>query len=404
MREEKRKKKGAELGEGQRKKFVCIRSNYVPDHVTRKKKQKKSIERHLHCIYTMANPNCIAHAMQALRLSPRSLSCSPHLSILSSTHLPRSRRHTRTYSTDTTEAPAAPEIDFSKFQNHPARIVPASPAYFSGNPRFIDELLKLEAMQAKYASLPTVAPSEAPRMAWLKLVQFRNLIGEAVPMKKYKSLVKILQRLNCIHPDIIPDEVRNMLNSFLRPGNPYAAQKGVSQPVDEYGRVRAKGKRKESHAVVYLVEGEGEVLVNGKSLVEVFQRVHDRESALWALRCTQRTDKYNAWVTVHGGGVTGQAEAITLAIGRALMTHEPGLKPTLRKGRFFTSSMLFAFADVFASWCYHGRCPSCREEETGSAQGSQDAHLGQAVKDRNLSSRFLLFHLSTLVLYPVLNA
>lgn len=171
-------------------------------------------------------------------------------------------------------------------------------------------------------------------MAWLKIAQFREFVGEPVPMKKYKGLVKLLQRLNCIQPELAPDEVRELLNKFLRPGNPYVEQL-VPRTVDENGRARAKGKRKESTAVVQLVEGEGEVLVNGKSLVEAFKRVHDRESALWALRCTQRMDKYNAWITVKGGGVTGQAEAMTLAIGRALLIHEPGLKPVLRKGKLF---------------------------------------------------------------------
>ncbi|OQD78433.1 hypothetical protein PENDEC_c001G00273 [Penicillium decumbens] len=230
---------------------------------------------------------------------------------------------------------AAPEINFDEFNARPARIVPASPSYFSGSPQFIDNVLKLESLQAKYASLPTVSAGEAPRMAWFKLPQFRDYVGEPVPMKKYKGLLKILQRLNRIQPEMVPAEVRSELAKFLRPGNPYATQ-NVPRTVDENGRARAKGKRKESTAVVQLVEGEGEVMVNGKSLVEMFQRVHDRESALWALRCTQRMDKYNAWITVKGGGVTGQAEAITLAIARALLLHEPGLKPVLRKAGVIT--------------------------------------------------------------------
>ncbi|KAJ5669266.1 37S ribosomal protein S9 [Penicillium macrosclerotiorum] len=282
-------------------------------------------------------PNGLAQAFQALRLHSAT-SIRPTTRCMA--------RQTRTYATEVQgqrqpAAPeaeavtAAPEINFTTFSMNPARIVPASPSYFSGSPRFIDHVLKLEALQAKYASLPTVAAGEAPRMAWFKLAQFRDFVGEQVPMKKYKSLVKILQQLNRIQPEMVPDEVKTVLESFLRPGNPYAVQH-VRRTVDEDGCARAKGKRKESTAVVQLVEGEGEVIVNGKSLVEVFQRVHDRESALWALRCAQRLDKYNVWVTVRGGGVTGQAEAITLAIGRALLLHEPGLKSVLRKAGVIT--------------------------------------------------------------------
>jgi small subunit ribosomal protein S9 len=274
-------------------------------------------------------PTSLAQAMQSLRLTSTLTKPSTQLSRTTLNTL-----RTRNYATESKSGyAAAPEIDFGTFIQQPARIIPSSPSYFSGSPRFIDHVLKLEALQAKHAALPTVPTSEAPRMAWFKLAQFRDYVGEPVPMKKYKSLVKILQRLNRIQPDMVPAEVRDTLAAFLRPGNPYAVEI-IPRTVDENGRARGKGKRKESSAVVQLVEGEGEVLVNGKSLVEVFKRVHDRESALWALRCTQRLDKYNAWITVRGGGVTGQAEAITLALGRALLLHEPGLKPVLRKGMF----------------------------------------------------------------------
>lgn len=244
---------------------------------------------------------------------------------------------------------AAPEIDFTKFKLAPARIVPASPSYFSGSPRFIDHVLRIEALQTSLSAYPLVDASEAPRMAWLKLAQFRDFVGEPVPVKKYKGFLKILQSLNRIAPGDKPAYVTNALSTFLRPGNPYLTQHKPRE-VDEMGRARAKGKRKESTAVVQLVEGEGEVLVNGKSLVEVFQRLHDRESALWPLRVTDRLDRYNVWATVHGGGVTGQAEAITLAVARALLLHEPGLKPSLRKGTLYTIFMSAYLEIITNNW------------------------------------------------------
>lgn len=273
-------------------------------------------------------PNCIVQAMQSVR---RTAQLRPVLRApkLSSPTFPRHRQNVRGYATEV--VPPAPEIDFEKFRASPARIVPASAAYFTGSPKFIDHLLRLEHMLAKSAAIPTVSPADAPRKAWLKLPQFRDFVGENVPTKKYKHLVKILQRLNRIDPLVIPEEIKATLDAFVRPGNPYA-NKPLPPTVDEMGRARGRGKRKESSAVVHLVEGEGEVLVNGKNLLEVFPRVHDRESATWPLRCTSRLDKYNVWATVRGGGVTGQAEAITLALGRALMVQEPALKPALRKG------------------------------------------------------------------------
>jgi len=145
-----------------------------------------------------------------------------------------------------------------------------------------------------------------------------------------------LTRLNKIHPRICPKEVKQVLSNFRRPGAE-EIQKAKPGTIDEYGRSVGIGRRKESSAKVYLVEGTGEVLVNGRSLVQSFPRTHDRESALWALKITERMDKYNVFALVSGGGVTGQAESITLALAKALLVHEPALKPALRRAGCVTS-------------------------------------------------------------------
>lgn len=118
---------------------------------------------------------------------------------------------------------------------------------------------------------------------------------------------------------------------YKRDVDPYAVRRKPAI-IDAEGRASVVGRRKTSSAKVSLVQGEGEVLVNGKNICGVFGRVHDRESALWALKITGRMDKYNVWALVTGGGQTGQAEAIALGVGRALLVHEPALKPALRRG------------------------------------------------------------------------
>lgn len=124
------------------------------------------------------------------------------------------------------------------------------------------------------------------------------------------------------------------MDRFRRPGV-VGLQKPKPGVLDSDGRAAGMGRRKESSARVYLVEGTGEVMINGRSVVQAFPRLHDRESALWALKVTGRLDKYNVFAIVGGGGLTGQAESVTLAVARALMVHEPALKPTLRKGKWF---------------------------------------------------------------------
>lgn len=238
--------------------------------------------------------------------------------------------------TPTAQSPeirAAPEINLEDGNNSPARIIPASPSYFTASPVFNDNVLLLQRLVDRHQSIPTVTPDQAPRMMWMKLAQYRSTTGEKITASKYARVLRLLSRLNKIHPKLRPLEVNRVLKKFQRPGAA-AVEKAKPGQIDEYGRSVGVGRRKESSARVYLVEGAGEVLVNGKSIVQAFPRVHDRESALWPLKVSERTDKYNVFALVQGGGLTGQAESITLALARALLVQEPALKPTLRRGKF----------------------------------------------------------------------
>ncbi|RFU35826.1 hypothetical protein B7463_g433, partial [Scytalidium lignicola] len=232
---------------------------------------------------------------------------------------------------------AAPEINFKKGQNGEgneemiyARLVPSSPSYFTAMPTFTDDYLSLQRLLQRYSSLPVVEPSEAPQISWRTLAEYKDMLGEAVKSSKYRKIIHILQRLNRIHASLMPQEVKDAINLYRRDINP-AENVPNPIPIDRFGRTMAHGKRKSSTARAWVVEGNGEVLVNGKTLAEAFSRIHDRESAIWALKVTERIDKYNVWALVEGGGTTGQAEAITLAVAKALLAHEPALKPALRR-------------------------------------------------------------------------
>lgn len=243
---------------------------------------------------------------------------------------------------------AAPPIDFDKPAQDEsatdkrgnknrefARIIPASPSYFTAAPQFTDSLLSLQHLYRKYQSLPAVEPSAAPRVVWEKLKDYRQKVAEPVKETKYTRVVGILKRLNRIHPNLMPEEVAEALEKHRAP---HDLDGGKSNPavIDEYGRAPGVGRRKESSARVLLVEGTGEILINGRSINAAFGRVHDRESAMWPLKVTGRLDKYNVWGLVSGGGTTGQAEAITLAVAKALLVHEPALKPILRRAGVLT--------------------------------------------------------------------
>jgi len=241
----------------------------------------------------------------------------------------------KSFTTSTqSRAIAAPEIDFpedgSELPSINARLVPESPSYFTGTPSFTDALVSLQALLRRHEHLPVVRPGAAPRVAWRTLVEYREMVGEPVKAAKYQKIVRVLQRLNQIHPSVMPPDARAAIEEFKRKIDP---KLNLPRPIliDRFGRALGAGRRKSSVARAWVVEGDGEVLVNGKSLAQAFSRVHDRESAIWALKATDRIDKYNVWALVEGGGTTGQAEALTLAVAKALLAHEPLLKPALRR-------------------------------------------------------------------------
>lgn len=211
-----------------------------------------------------------------------------------------------------------------------ARPIPVSPSYFSLSAQFNDGYVKIQELYRRLKHLPHAPPEKVPRVSWRKFQDYSADCGEAVRASHYSECIAMAKHLHKIHPDLKSKEVIEALHPFKRDVNVHGnATRTI--PIDKFGRALGTGRRKTSVARAWVVEGSGEVIVNGKSLAEAFGRVHDRESAIWALRASNRLDKYNVWALVEGGGTTGQAEAMTLAVAKALMAHEPALKPALRR-------------------------------------------------------------------------
>jgi small subunit ribosomal protein S9 len=287
------------------------------------------------CLGSRARPQC----QRAVRRAQQQPPISPSRCISTTT-----ARHAQI--TEEAQEPfqAAPELEFDNEDGDGSgkkgdknilrtlRVVPASPSYFSAKPTFTDDFLSLSALLRKVATLPTIPNAEAPKVAWKTIDQYRIMTNEPVKTQRYHKMLHILRRLNCIHPSLMPDEVLQAMLRYKKPNQPgdVLAKPGI---IDELGRSKGVGRRKTSSAVAWLVDGEGEALVNGKSLSQFFGRLHHRESAVWALKATHRLDKYNIFALVRGGGLTGQAEALTLAVAKALLVHEPALKPALRRGK-----------------------------------------------------------------------
>ncbi len=96
------------------------------------------------------------------------------------------------------------------------------------------------------------------------------------------------------------------------------------------------GRRKKSVARVYLVPGKGQITINKRGIDDYFGMETLKVIVRQPLEATEMTDKYDAIITVRGGGTSGQAGAIRHGIARALLQVDADFRPTLKKEGFLT--------------------------------------------------------------------
>ena len=100
--------------------------------------------------------------------------------------------------------------------------------------------------------------------------------------------------------------------------------------------VQSTGRRKEAVARARLRAGEGKITINGRDVEVFFPNPTHRMILSEPLRLTQTEEVYDVDVTMHGGGVTGQAGALRLAIARALIELDPEMRTALKRAGFLT--------------------------------------------------------------------
>ncbi len=96
------------------------------------------------------------------------------------------------------------------------------------------------------------------------------------------------------------------------------------------------GRRKTSTARVYVRPGKGDILVNNKPFETYFVLPVQRNTVNLPFEVTETKGKYDVKVTVRGGGITGQADAVQLGIARALNTLEPETHNALKSNDLLT--------------------------------------------------------------------
>ncbi|CAB4384635.1 unnamed protein product [Rhizophagus irregularis] len=216
------------------------------------------------------------------------------------------------------------------------REIPQSISYFTGKPTYNDLIIQLDDLIFKYRKTPKLKDKNVLSTLWILKQRLDEKLGLCLKTHQYRTIIQKLNQLNIIIPEIAP-QLHNFLDLFRR----YDLEKEkklleAMKTVDQFGRAFTLGKRKEAVAQVWVVEGDGHVIVNGKPIAEYFSLMKDRESILYPFQVTDLLGKYNVWTKVKGGGTTGQADAIAHGITKALIIHDSDLKPILRAANLVT--------------------------------------------------------------------
>ncbi len=102
------------------------------------------------------------------------------------------------------------------------------------------------------------------------------------------------------------------------------------------GNAQTVGRRKEAVVRVRVVPGTGEFKLNGRTLEEYFPNKVHQQLIKDPLVLVEKPDAFDIFANLHGGGVSGQAGALRLAIARALIEVDADDRPALKKAGFLT--------------------------------------------------------------------
>jgi small subunit ribosomal protein S9 len=96
------------------------------------------------------------------------------------------------------------------------------------------------------------------------------------------------------------------------------------------------GRRKHAVARVWMMPGSGKIMINHRELDDYFGRATSKMILRQPLELTETVNRYDIYVNVAGGGLSGQADAIQHGITRSLMKINASFRPALKKAGFVT--------------------------------------------------------------------
>ena len=95
--------------------------------------------------------------------------------------------------------------------------------------------------------------------------------------------------------------------------------------------INTSGRRKEAVARAYVSEGNGEIIINGRPMQEYFPVLTHQSRVKQPLQLAGQEDKVSIKVNVQGGGISGQAGAVSLAIAKALVQGNEEVRGAMRQ-------------------------------------------------------------------------
>ncbi len=100
--------------------------------------------------------------------------------------------------------------------------------------------------------------------------------------------------------------------------------------------IQATGRRKEAVARVYLREGSGKIRINKRPFEDYFPRESHRLIIYQPIKIANLENKLDILATIKGGGISGQAEALTHGISRAIVKLDQTKRAVIKKAGFLT--------------------------------------------------------------------
>jgi small subunit ribosomal protein S9 len=101
-------------------------------------------------------------------------------------------------------------------------------------------------------------------------------------------------------------------------------------------QIKTSGRRKTSVARAFVTKGKGDITINGRDYKEYFATTTLQYYVQQSLLAANLRNEYDVKINVHGGGTTGQAQAIRLAIAKALVEENPELRTAMKSDSLLT--------------------------------------------------------------------